>query len=88
VWKLNRQVSTIAPGLTLRVVNKNPFMLHWSLDDWATCTDTEAKSTAIGLHYVDLPIPRSQRAPVKFTFRWLEQNCWEGRDFEVAVQPG
>jgi|SRR5579885_95788 len=88
VWKLNRQVRAIAPGLTLRVVNKNPFVLHWSLDDWAACTDTEAKSTAIGLHYVDIPIPRSQRAPVKFTFRWLEQNCWEGRDFEIAVQPG
>jgi glucoamylase len=87
VWKLNRQVGTIAPGLTLRVVNQNRFLLHWSLDGWTTCIDTEAKAAVIGLHYVDIAIPKSQRAPVKFTFCWLEENRWEGRDFEVAIKP-
>src|SRR5581483_228089 len=78
VWKLNRQVRAIAPGLTLRVLSQRPFALHWSLDEWATRTDNEAKATVIGLHYVDIAIPKSQRAPGKFTFRWLQENCGEG----------
>ena len=31
---------------------------------------------------------REQRAPIRFTPFWPTDGRWEGRDYEVAVQPG
>ncbi|HKD69556.1 MAG TPA: glycoside hydrolase family 15 protein [Candidatus Binataceae bacterium] len=86
VWKFNRQVRAVPPGTTLRVLAAKAFMLHWCLGDWSSVSDADSKSTVIGLHYVDIAIAKSQRAPVKFTFRWMDENRWEGRDFEVAMK--
>jgi glucoamylase len=86
VWKRNRQVSAIRPGVTLRILADKDFALHWSLDDWNNNNDTNSKSTVIGLNCVDISVPEAQRAPLKFTFRWLDDNRWEGHDFEVAMK--
>ena len=74
------------PGVTLRILADRPFALHWCLDDWNNHTDTDSTSTLIGLHYVDIAVPKGQTAPLKFTFRWLDKNQWEGKDFEVAIK--
>jgi glucoamylase len=86
VWKRNRQVSAIRPGITLRILADKAFVLHWSLDGWGRNIDTNSKSTVIGLHYVDIDVPAAQRAPIEFTFRWLDDNTWEGHDFEVTMK--
>lgn len=88
VWKHNRQVSAIPPGITLRVLANKDFLLHWTMDEWSNKNDTSSRSTVIGLHYVDIDVPAAQRAPLKFTFRWLDDNRWEGRDFEVGMKAG
>jgi len=86
VWKFNRQVKEVAPGVTLRVLAHRPFVLHWCLGDWSNINDTDSRATVIGVHYVDIAVPKGQPAPVKFTFRWLDDNRWEGKDFEVAIK--
>ncbi len=86
VWKFNRQISEMPPGVTLRILADRSFALHWSLDGWNANTDTNSTSTLIGLHYVDITVPEGQTAPLKFTFRWLDENQWEGKDFEVAIK--
>ncbi|MGO9062609.1 MAG: glycoside hydrolase family 15 protein [Candidatus Binataceae bacterium] len=86
VWKFNRQVKEVASGATLRILAERPFVLHWCLGDWNNNGDTDSRTTVIGLHYVDIAVPNGQTAPVKFTFRWLDDNQWEGRDFEVAIK--
>jgi hypothetical protein len=35
---------------------------------------------------VDLDIPMSQAGPCQFTFYWLTEGRWEGRDFAVRMQ--
>lgn len=85
-WKFNRQIGETTPGMTLRILADRPYVLHWCIGDWNNTNDTDANATIIGLHYVDIPIPKGQTAPVKFTFRWLDNNRWEGRDFEVAMK--
>lgn len=87
VWKPNRQVRAVRAGSALRVMSPAPFLLHWTLDDWRTVADTRATMTALGIGYVDIPVPPAQRAPVRFTFLWTEPGRWEGRDYEVAVVP-
>jgi glucoamylase len=83
IWKPNRQVDRVTPGMTLRVQAPRPFELHWSLDDWQTTTDTSASATALDVHFVDIPVSKEQRAPTRFTFFWQREKRWEGRDYAV-----
>jgi glucoamylase len=85
-WKFNRQVKEVPPGTTLRVLSDAAFVLRWSLDGWGTKSDTNSSATSIGLHYVDVAIPTGQSAPLTFTFRWLDADRWEGKDFEVGMK--
>jgi glucoamylase len=87
IWKWNRKIGAIAAGSTLRIQATAPFTLHWSKDEWHTVHDTPAQSTSIGIHFADIDVALADRAPVRFTFLWLEDNHWEGRDFAVAVTP-
>ncbi len=87
IWKPNRRVARVEPGVTLRVQAPEPFTLRWSDDDWATVHDTEARRVPLGFSWVDLPVAEDQRAPIRFTFRWPADGDprWEGRDYEVGV---
>ncbi len=88
IWKFSRRVSAITPGTILRIVARAPFRLRWTIDEWATVTDTAATPTATGMRFVDLGVPAAQRSPVRFTFYWPETDRWEGRDFGVAMGGG
>jgi glucoamylase len=87
VWKPNRHARTVMEGMTLRIQAPAPFLLHWSDDDWQDAHDTHSVPTALGIEYVDLAVPVRQRAPIRFTFYWPTGQCWEGRDYVVAVMP-
>jgi glucoamylase len=85
VWKFNRQLPSVRAPVTVRVQAEQPFMLHWTLDDWRHPTDTESVSTALGIDFVDVPVPVGQTAPLRFTFMWTPEQRWEGRDFEIKI---
>jgi glucoamylase len=86
IWKRKRPIRSVKPGWTLRIQESAPFRLRWSADEWTTAQDGDANSVAVASHFLDIPIPREQRAPVRFTFFWPEDSRWEGRDYEVAVE--
>ena len=87
VWKRNRMVPAMTAGTVLRIQGPRSFMLHWSNDEWKTPIDTTSQTTAIGFHFVDIPTASGDRAPLRFTFKWLDDNSWEGRDYAVEVRP-
>lgn len=84
VWKPERRVEAAMAGTTLRILAFSPFRLHWSRDGWQTISDTISTDTALG-SFVDIAIPLSGRAPVSFTFYWLSEDRWEGRDYQVGI---
>ncbi len=86
IWKFNWQTPRVKKGATLRIQALAPFRLHWSGDEWNTSQDTPSTSTALGLDFVDIPVPPSQAAPIRFTFFWTAGNQWEGRDFAVNAE--
>jgi glucoamylase len=86
VWKPNRRVRTAQAGATLRIQADAPFLLHWTADEWQTTHDTRSATTALGIHWVDLPISAGQRAAIRFTFFWPDGQRWEGRDHAVNIQ--
>ncbi|MEO8098534.1 MAG: glycoside hydrolase family 15 protein [Acidobacteriota bacterium] len=85
VWKPNRQVRIVKPGHLLRIQMHDVFRLRWSADEWKTVKDTSSSATTLGVHFVDVPIPAAQQAPIRFTFFWTANNRWEGSDYMVSV---
>jgi glucoamylase len=85
VWKFNRQPRSVRPGSTLRVIAAAPFRLRWTLGEWSAARDTQCFSTAVRAWFVDIDVPESQQAPLRFTFAWDQGRRWEGRDFKVNV---
>ncbi|MCI0457219.1 MAG: glycoside hydrolase family 15 protein, partial [Gemmataceae bacterium] len=86
LWKFNRQVRAVAPGETLRIQASAQFHLRWTDDEWQSTHDTHSAPTGVGVEFVDVPVLRGQRAPIRFTFFWTGAELWEGRDFQVAVK--
>jgi len=85
VWKSNRQVTTIPVGTLLRIQADSPFLLHWTSDDWQHSTDSRSQGTALGLEFVDIPLPEKEKETIRFTFLWLDENRWEGNDYTVKI---
>jgi glucoamylase len=86
IWKHIRQVGQVTTGQTLRVQASEQFRLHWSSDEWRTVQDTDAMTTSLGIANTDIPIPRTQKAPIRFTFYWPKAGRWEGQDYTVRVE--
>jgi glucoamylase len=86
VWKMNRQVRSVPAGGLLRIQAENPFVLHWSDDEWHTVRDSNSIATALGIDYVDIRVDVSKQAPLRFTFHWTTENRWEGKDYAVEVE--
>jgi glucoamylase len=87
MWKFNRQVKTAAAGSTLRIQAAASFRMRWTLDEWTHLNDGNALTTTVGIHYLDVPIPCAQKAPLRFTFYWMDGDRWEGKDFAVEIGP-
>jgi hypothetical protein len=45
-----------------------------------------SQETAIGIEFVDIPLPKKQKNPIQFTFLWLDEDRWEGKDYKVNVR--
>jgi glucoamylase len=70
----------------LRIQAENPFVLHWSDDEWHTVRDSNSIATALGIDYVDIRVDVSKQATLRFTFHWTTENRWEGKDYAVEVE--
>jgi len=86
-WRFNNKTRSIPKNKTLRIVLLTPGLVHWSIDNWQTAHDTNAKDTALGIYTLDLPtasLPPGGQAV--FTFFWPNENRWEGTDFRVTIE--
>jgi glucoamylase len=86
IWRFNHKCRTLPAGKTLRLETLASSIVHWSADDWQTVSEARTRDTGLGIHIVDLPtsdFPAGTR--VCFTFYWIEENRWEGTDYEVEV---
>jgi glucoamylase len=86
-WRFNHKCRTMPATMTLRIETLAPAAIRWSSDGWRTMRDAVTRDTGLGVHLLDLPtgdLPAGRA--VVFTFRWLQVDRWEGRDFTVEVQ--
>jgi glucoamylase len=88
-WRFNNKCRSLPAKKNLRLAVLQPAMVHWSLDNWRSTTDTLTTDTGVGMHTAD--IPASSLPPnneIVFTFFWLDAQRWEGIDYVVTVEEG
>ena len=88
VWKPIRRVNRVERGQMLRIQAPETFRLRWTNNEWHTVRNTESTPTDLGIGYVDIPIGKRQKAPVRFTFFWTGRQAWEGKDYVVEIEGG
>ncbi len=79
------RIRTIAAGRLLRIQAWASFRLRLTANEWQSYEDSRS-SEGFGVQYVDIPVPEGQRAPLRFTFFWLETARWEGPDYMIEVR--
>jgi glucoamylase len=87
VFRLNRQFDRMLAGSKLRVCADEHFCLVWTMDNWQTTRSTESRTVGFAGHFVDLQTQPGQAGELIFTFRWHQNDRWEGRNFEVRLEP-
>jgi glucoamylase len=88
-WRFNNKTRSVPRNKTLRIVLCTPGLVHWSVDDWKTTHDANARDTGLGIHILDVPTASLPvGAQVVFTFFWPQDNRWEGTDYTVTVENG
>jgi len=86
IFKLRRPVKTIEAGCTLRVIAQQHFRVVWTADGWKTSANIESTAVGYAGSFADLPTETKQTGLLSFTLFWTEENRWEGRNFDVAIE--
>jgi glucoamylase len=87
VFRLNRPIDHMFAGGKLRVLADDHFCLLWTKDHWQTKHSIESRAVGYAGHFVDLDTEPGQTGELIFTFRWHLDDRWEGRNFEVRLEP-
>jgi glucoamylase len=87
IWRPDLPIGEIIAGRVLRIDLPRAACLRWSADDWTSVHDMETTEAGIGGLFC-VALPTSDLAPdgrLIFTWRWLGDGAWHGRDYEVSV---
>ncbi|HWG30152.1 MAG TPA: glucan 1,4-alpha-glucosidase [Steroidobacteraceae bacterium] len=88
MWRFNHRIRFLPAGKMLRIETLAATCIHWSADDWSSVQDLASHDPGLGVHIADLPVQAlAEGARIRFTFRWLEADRWEGADFLVLIGP-
>jgi glucoamylase len=87
IFRLDRQLQAIPAGSKLRMLANDHFFLVWTLDDWKTVRTMESRHVGCAGHFADMGTEGSSAARVIFTLKWRLNDRWEGRNFEVRLDP-
>jgi glucoamylase len=87
IFKLDRKIERMTAGKRLRILADSHFLLRWSPDDWSTVNNIESRHIGYAGHVVDIETETGQQGRIGFTFAWLPECRWEGRNFAVELEP-
>ncbi len=87
VFKIRRQIRQMPAGKNLRITSASRFQVTWTPDNWKTTNHLDSTQVGFAGSYADLPTSPEQRGALSFTLFWPDENRWEGRNFEVELEP-
>ena len=63
------------------------FFLVWTLDDWKTVHTMDSHNLGCAGHFADMETEPGSAGRLIFTLKWPMEDRWEGRNFEVRLDP-
>jgi glucoamylase len=85
-WRLERPRSQLPVGRVLRLDTDKPVRVRWTIDAWATNTDTDSEMVAPGVHATELPTRALSAGDcVELTLYWPSSDHWAGQNFTTRV---
>ena len=85
IFQVGRPTVTMAPGMTLRVVDAARFRVVFTTDGWATQATLESHSVGYAGFFADIATAADKVGKMELTLYWPEEDRWLGKNFEVAV---
>jgi glucoamylase len=87
VWTFKQKLREFSPKRPLRIEVYAPCRLHWTCDNWTTIHDTALSHEGLGVYAHEFPSGQCDaHGQLKFTFYWVVEGHWEGRDFSIALR--
>ncbi len=87
IFRVNRPITAMTQGGTLRVTDSSRFQVVWTLDDWATTNRTDSRQVGSPGSYADICIAPEAAGSLRFTLHWPAEQRWLGHDYEVTIHP-
>ncbi len=88
IFRVNRPITAMMQGGTLRVTDPSRFQVVWTLDDWGSTQRTDSRQVGSPGSYADLCVGQQATGMLRFTLHWPAEGRWLGRDYEVAISTG
>ena len=86
IWGPQYRPSYVRAGNQFTIALRAPARVHWGSNGWNDVLDSDTRDTGLGVYIAELPLAALQAGDtIQFTFYWLEQKSWEGRDYEVQL---
>jgi len=87
IWRFNHKCRSFPDGKILRIEVLSPALVHWSSDNWRSFRDTRTEDTGLGVYTADLKTNHMREGSIiDFTFFWIDEDRWEGRDYSISVR--
>jgi len=86
IWGPRYHLRRMRKGTELTIAVTAPARVHWGINGWKNVKDIDTRDTGLGIFAVELPTADFQDGEtIQFTFFWLTDASWEGRDYEVLI---
>jgi len=85
VWQFENQCKQMPATKTLRIETRADTNVRWTGDEWNTTNETSSKNIGINVFVTDIKPQNNNCKKIEFTFFWKEANCWENKNFAVAL---
>ncbi|MEN9438232.1 MAG: hypothetical protein RIR09_2887 [Pseudomonadota bacterium] len=86
IWGPRHHPRQISVNDQFSVVLRDRARIHWGHNGWLAVQDSMTSDTGLGVHRANLPFVGLKAGDtIQFTFYWLNQSIWEGKDYEVLL---
>lgn len=86
VWTPGAAIASLAAGKDLLLVLPRPALLHYGFDGWRAVAEQGSEDMGLGLHAARIAAGRlAGHARLDFTWRWLDNGDWLGRDEQLRL---
>ncbi len=83
VWSDKRAIRAVRSGVSLRVIDRVPFVLEYTSADWSQSVQRTALGTGIGVWYVDVITERVER--LRFRRLHRDDTPDDGQEYVVEI---